>query len=232
VRLDQIPQSVSLVGDPFLAREALSKTVRAPLYQKYGKRVLDLTLSVVLIPLILPVVGLLWLAMRADGGPGFFGHTRIGQNGQTFRCWKIRTMVPEAEALLQVYLHEHPEAAEEWARDHKLTNDPRITWFGHFLRKTSLDELPQLWNVLRGDMSLVGPRPIVAEEMKRYGAYQSCYTSMRPGITGLWQVSGRNDISYDDRVILDVRYLVELGFWSDISIILRTARAVLLRTGK
>jgi len=232
VRLDQFPQSVSLVGDPFLARQALSQPVPTSLYHRFGKRVLDLTVSVLLVPLILPVIGFLWLAMRADGGPGFFGHTRIGQDGQTFRCWKIRTMVPEAEAILQVYLHEHPEAAEEWARDHKLANDPRITRFGNFLRKTSLDELPQLWNVLRGEMSLVGPRPIVAEEMKRYGAYQSCYTSMRPGITGLWQVSGRNDISYDDRVILDVRYLIQMSFWSDISIIARTARAVLQRTGK
>ena len=175
---------------------------------------------------------MLWLFVRRDGGPGFFGHRRIGQNGKVFRCWKIRTMVVDAETKLRDHLAKNPAAAEEWERDRKLENDPRITKLGNFLRKSSLDELPQIWNVLRGDMSFVGPRPIVRSEMNKYGVYRNAYKTMKPGITGLWQVSGRNDISYDERIGLDLEYMQTVSFFKDLELVAKTGTAVLSRTGK
>ncbi len=141
-------------------------------------------------------------------------------------------MVVDAEDKLQAYLDANPDAADEWARDHKLTNDPRINRLGDVLRKTSLDELPQIWNVLKGEMSFVGPRPVVAIELVKYGSSASAYLAQKPGITGLWQVSGRNDISYRERVEMDVVYLARQSFLSDIKIISMTASAVFLRTGR
>ena len=149
-----------------------------------------------------------------------------------FRCWKIRTMVPDADQRLAKLLETDPIAAAEWARDHKLEDDPRVTRLGQFLRKTSLDELPQLWNVLKGDMSFVGPRPIVIEEMSRYGMYQAAYLAMKPGVTGMWQVSGRNDVTYDERVQMDVSYFDRISFLLDVRLIAKTASAVFHRTGK
>lgn len=185
-----------------------------------------------LAPVILPVIAILWALTVRDGGPGFFGHRRIGRNGKVFRCWKIRSMVVDAETKLEQYLRDNPEAAEEWKRDFKLTNDPRITRLGNFLRKSSLDELPQIWNVLVGEMSFVGPRPVIRAEMRKYGQGRTAYLTMRPGITGLWQVSGRNDVSYDERVRLDIQYLSEASFLTDMRILAATAGAVLNRTGK
>lgn len=141
-------------------------------------------------------------------------------------------MVVDAEARLQAHLASDPEAATEWERDHKLANDPRINRLGHILRKTSLDELPQIWNVLKGEMSFVGPRPVVAIELVKYGSSASAYLAQKPGITGLWQISGRNDTSYSERIALDVAYLTRCSFPSDIRIISQTASAVLLRTGR
>lgn len=141
-------------------------------------------------------------------------------------------MVIDAEQRLAAILRQDPAAAEEWRETHKLTHDPRVTWFGRFIRKTSLDELPQLWNVIRGEMSLVGPRPIVTEEIGRYGAAFDSYARVRPGITGLWQVSGRNDTTYDERVAMDVDYARSVSFLQDLRILLLTARSVVLRTGK
>lgn len=202
------------------------------IYARYGKRTFDIVLALLLLPVIAPVLFGLWLIVRRDGGPGFFAHRRIGRNGRVFPCWKVRSMVFDAERKLRAYLAENPEAAREWSRDHKLTNDPRITPFGNFLRKSSLDELPQIWNVLRGDMSFVGPRPIVREELKRYGPYRRIYMSMAPGITGLWQVSGRNDVTYDERVHMDVEYVGSMTFVTDARIILATAKSVINRTGR
>jgi lipopolysaccharide/colanic/teichoic acid biosynthesis glycosyltransferase len=153
-------------------------------------------------------------------------------DGKAFKCWKIRTMVHDAETRLRAHLKADPEAAAEWDRDRKLTNDPRITRLGQFLRRTSLDELPQIWNVLRGEMSFVGPRPIVRSELQKYGSFRGAYKTMKPGITGLWQVSGRNDVSYDERVKMDVEYMNNVSFLLDVQIILGTAGAVLSRTGK
>ncbi|WP_126976527.1 sugar transferase [Frigidibacter oleivorans] len=203
-----------------------------PRYLDLPKRAFDLVLAVFLAPVIAPVIAVLWVLVRLDGGPGFFGHVRVGRGGRMFHCWKIRTMVPDAEARLREHLLADPEAAAEWARDFKLARDPRITRIGGFLRKTSLDELPQFWNVIRGDMSFVGPRPVISEEMERYGKHRDAYCAVRPGVTGLWQVSGRNDVSYAERVALDVRYLQTASLLADLRIILQTAGAVLNRTGK
>jgi len=200
-------------------------------YRLWLKRPVDLALAIVMLPALVPVIALLWLIVRLDGGHGFFGHTRVGRDGTAFRCWKLRTMVMDAEARLAAHLATDPQAAAEWAANHKLEQDPRITRIGRFLRKTSLDELPQIWNVLCGQMSFVGPRPVVLAELERYGQYRWAYLRLRPGITGLWQVSGRNAVSYDERVGLDVRYQAEIGFWSDLRIIAKTAGAVLRCTG-
>ncbi len=201
-------------------------------YGAFGKRVFDVVFALVLLPFLVPVIGVLWLSVRRDGGPGFFGHERIGRDGVAFRCWKLRTMVVDAEARLCAHLAADPEAAAEWAREHKLSNDPRVTRWGRFLRRTSLDELPQIWNVLRGEMSFVGPRPVVLAELDRYGPHRAAYCALRPGITGLWQVSGRNDVSYAERVQLDASYARSCGLWRDLEIILRTAHAVLGATGR
>lgn len=204
----------------------------SPFYSGFGKRVFDIGFALLLLPTLVPIIFILWFMVRRDGGPGFFGHTRVGKNGKPFKCWKIRSMVVDAEAKLQAYLNANPEAAAEWERDHKLTNDPRINRLGHILRKTSLDELPQIWNVLKGEMSFVGPRPIVTKELAKYGSSVSAYLAQKPGITGLWQVSGRNEISYDERVALDVAYLSNRSFKQDLKIILKTGSAVLSKTGR
>lgn len=202
------------------------------LYSAYGKRAFDLCLAVILAPVFLPIITCLWLVAKRDGGPGFFGHSRVGQDGKSFICWKIRTMVVDAERKLDAYLAANPDAAAEWERDRKLTKDPRITKVGGFLRATSLDELPQLFNVLTGEMSFVGPRPMVQDELKRYGVFSGSYLAQKPGITGLWQVSGRNDISYDERVRLDAQYFIRRTLALDLRIILSTAGAVLKKTGR
>ena len=167
-----------------------------------------------------------------DGGRPFFGHRRIGRDGRTFKCWKVRSMVPDAEARLREYLAENEEARAEWATSFKLTHDPRITRLGNFLRKSSLDELPQLWNILKGEMSIVGPRPVTKDELKFYGERVSYYIRMSPGLTGPWQVSGRNDLAYHERVALDVDYARNCNVATDIKVIFATAMAVLKRTGR
>ncbi|ATG45406.1 sugar transferase (plasmid) [Phaeobacter piscinae] len=205
---------------------------RIGLYAIIGKRLLDILLALILFPLLSPVIALLWMISRRDGGPGFFGHTRIGKDGTTFTCWKIRTMIHGAEDVLAEHLKTDAKAAQEWARDRKLSRDPRITGLGLFLRRSSLDELPQIWNVLRGDMSFVGPRPIVRCELSKYGSAAPIYLSQKPGITGLWQVSGRNDVSYEDRVSFDIDYLARRTFSFDIKLILLTGLSVIGRTGR
>ncbi len=202
------------------------------LYSRVGKKALDFSLAIVALPALVPAIVLLWAMVRLDGGPGFFGHQRVGQNGKPFRCWKIRTMATDADAQLANHLASNPQAAEEWARDHKLTDDPRITRLGHFLRKSSLDELPQIWNVLCGQMSFVGPRPIVEKELEKYGESGPAYLSQKPGITGLWQISGRNDVSYQERVDLDVAYLSKRSLRTDLKIIAKTGLVVFDHSGR
>lgn len=197
-----------------------------------AKRAMDVGLIILFAPLIITVCGLLALVIRLDSkGPIFFAQNRLGKDRKAFRAWKFRTMVPDADRVLADYLAKHPELRKEWEKDHKLRNDPRVTRAGRFLRKTSLDELPQLWNVLKGEMSLVGPRPIVEAEVSRYGRNFVFYTRVLPGLTGLWQVSGRNDTTYDERVALDSYYVRNWSVWLDLYILARTVWVVLAGKG-
>jgi lipopolysaccharide/colanic/teichoic acid biosynthesis glycosyltransferase len=181
---------------------------------------------------LLPVMLLIAITVHVqDGGPVLFAHRRIGLNGRTFRCLKFRSMAVDAEQRLAALLESDPAARAEWEADHKLRQDPRVTRLGAFLRKTSLDELPQLLNVLRGDMSLVGPRPIVEAEVEKYGRRFRDYCAVKPGITGLWQVSGRNDTGYRTRVALDSVYARRRHLGLDAYIIVATVPAVLTRRG-
>lgn len=166
-----------------------------------------------------------------QGGHILYGHTRIGQNGRQFTCWKFRTMALDADKLLADLLKDCPEARRQWQENRKLENDPRVTCIGRFLRKTSLDELPQFWNVLRGDMSVVGPRPITESEASYYGSDLAYYSSVRPGITGLWQVSGRSDVGYEERVKKDVAYVKSQSLFGDLAIIFKTVKVVLSGDG-
>ena len=186
------------------------------------------SLLLLLSPVMAVVAFLIW---KRDGAPVFFAHYRVGHDGKLFRCLKFRSMLRNSEQVLADLLRDDPTARAEWARDQKLVNDPRITAVGHFLRKTSLDELPQLFNVLRCEMSLVGPRPITVDELTRYGRVRWHYLSVRPGITGLWQVSGRNNTSYEERVALDQRYVEQRTLLGDLGILLKTVRVVVLREG-
>ena len=197
-----------------------------------AKRLVDIAPALFLAPILLPSIATLWCLARLDGGPGFYGHVRVGRGGRIFKCWKVRSMVPDAEVRLVDHLAADLEAAAEWARDQKLTSDPRITRFGHFIRMMSLDELPQIWNVLKGEMSLVGPRPVTAAELGRYGPNADAYLDLRPGITGLWQVSGRNKTTYEERVALDIHYRRSASLVLDAQILARTALAVVKGTGR
>ena len=197
-----------------------------------AKRALDIIGAGVGLVLLAPFFLIVALMVRADGGPAFFAHQRVGRGGKLFGCLKFRSMVIDSQARLEALLANDPAARAEWEATRKLKNDPRITRIGRFLRSTSLDELPQLINVLRGEMSLVGPRPVQEAEIDRYyGASAAHYMAVRPGITGLWQVSGRSETSYESRVALDVSYVSRPSLLADISILLRTPVAVLSRRG-
>jgi lipopolysaccharide/colanic/teichoic acid biosynthesis glycosyltransferase len=167
-----------------------------------------------------------------DGHPPLFGHERIGLNGRPFRCWKVRTMVPDATARLEEILRSDPVARKEWTRHRKLTKDPRVTPLGDLLRRSSLDELPQLWNVLMGEMSLVGPRPVTQAELTLYGRSAAHYRSVRPGLTGLWQVMGRNDVDYRRRVAMDRLYVHRRSLLGDIALLFLTVGALIDATGR
>ena len=201
-------------------------------YRWIGKRCFDIALVVMGLPLTIPVILILAAVVMRDGGNPFFGHPRIGRDGRPFRCWKIRTMRRDAEARLRDLLASDAEVRSEWDASFKLKNDPRVTRVGRFLRRSSLDELPQIWNILKGEMSVVGPRPVTEVELDRYGFHRTTYMALRPGLTGLWQVSGRNDVSYDQRVEMDARYGDSCGFRLDLMIVARTVLAVCGRTGR
>ncbi len=196
------------------------------------KRFLDVLGAAVLLVFFAPVMIVIAMCVYlADPGPIFFRQKRIGLNGDLFNCYKFRTMATDAEERLEKLLESDPLARAEWARDHKLRNDPRVTRIGRWLRKSSLDELPQLLNVLRGEMSLVGPRPIVENEASRYGRYLSYYCAVRPGLTGLWQISGRNDVSYRRRVAYDVLYVRTATIADNVRILALTVPSVLASRG-
>ena len=200
-------------------------------FSKVLKRWFDIIVSSLLLLILSPVFGLLIWKITRDSGPAIFGHERVGKNRQSFKCLKFRTMVCNSDNVLSELLDTDAEAKAEWEQCFKLKNDPRITRVGNYLRKTSLDELPQLWNVLRGEMSLVGPRPVVKDELKLYGKDVDYYLMTTPGMTGIWQISGRNNVDYDTRVKMDSWYVKNWSFWSDIVILLKTIPVVFGREG-
>jgi Undecaprenyl-phosphate galactose phosphotransferase WbaP len=213
--------------------DAISKNANffSAWWRDFVKRTVDVCGASTLLVVLFPILVVIAIIVMSDRGTIVFGHPRIGRNGRTFQCLKFRSMVRNADKVLESLLANDPQAREEWNRDFKLKNDIRITPVGRVLRRTSLDELPQLWNVLRGDMSLVGPRPIVRQELARYGSDVDYYLMLKPGITGLWQVSGRNNVDYPTRVSLDVRYAMNRSLALDILILLKTVKVVLEKDG-
>ncbi len=200
--------------------------------RRIPKRIMDLFIMCTAGWLWLPFIAIVMLWIRLDSrGPIFYRQQRIGQGGKPFHAWKFRSMVQDADEVLERHLSTDAALREEWLKDHKLRNDPRVTRAGNFLRRCSLDELPQLWNVLIGEMSLVGPRPIVEDEVPKYGPRFDQYTKVKGGLTGLWQVSGRNDTSYEERVEFDTFYVRNWSVWLDLCILFRTIGTVLLRKG-
>jgi exopolysaccharide production protein ExoY len=192
------------------------------------KRILDLIIAVTALVMAAPVMIVVALLIRITaGGPAVFSHSRVGFGGKPFNCYKFRSMVANSEDVLKAYLEANPDIRTEWEKTHKIRNDPRVTFLGRMLRKSSLDELPQLYNIIRGDMSCVGPRPIVKEELLRYGDHVGEYLRTRPGLTGLWQVSGRSSMDYANRVALDSQYVRNWSVWFDIAILFRTVFAVM-----
>jgi len=207
-----------------------TSALRNPLW-RFLKGTMDRVAALCGLIILSPLFVFIILKIRKDGGSAFYGHTRIGKGEKPFKCWKFRSMVSNSAEVLEDLLKNDSEARAEWEKDFKLKNDPRITKIGAFIRKTSLDELPQLWNVLKGEMSLVGPRPVVEEERKYYGDQWQYYLSVKPGMTGLWQVSGRNDTSYEERVELDTKYVQNWSLWTDIVTIYKTVFVVFNHRG-
>ena len=215
-----------------LAEEAVYPPRPVSTSQAWLWRGFDIAVALVVLVTILPFLVLMTLVLFvSDPGPVFYGHRRIGYRGRTFNCLKFRTMKRNGDAVLRAHLQANPEARREWQETHKLRSDPRVTRLGAVLRKLSIDELPQLINVLAGDMSMVGPRPIVDAEVPRYGAHFEHYCRVRPGLTGLWQISGRNDTTYQQRVALDVTYIARKSLMLDTWLLWKTVPAVVLARG-
>ena len=233
---DLLALNGTLIGAELLSRSSQSEiagmlALRGASY-RFGKRAFDILFSAGALCALSPVLLLTAAAIRAESkGPIFFRQRRLGKGGKVFSIVKFRTMVPDAEAALNRVLASDPKAREEWEKDRKLRNDPRITGLGRFLRRSSLDELPQFWNVLIGDMSVVGPRPIVNAEIPFYKQAYLAYCAVRPGITGLWQVSGRNDTGYAQRVALDFKYVSSWSTMLDLSIVFKTVQTVIAAAG-
>lgn len=208
--------------------EKTKASQRGP-YERFGKRLLDVVVVLLAAPLVLLLLLPIVVLIARDGGSPFYTQQRLGRGGRVYRMWKLRSMVVDAEDNLEAYLADNPEAKTEWDLTQKLKNDPRITKIGHLTRKTSLDELPQLWNVLRGDMSLVGPRPMMVCQKELYPSQD--YYEMRPGITGAWQVSARNESTFKERASYDSKYLKELSVRTDAIILVKTVGVVCKATG-
>lgn len=198
-------------------------------YRRYIKRALDVTAIVLAAPFVVPLVATLAFAVSRDGSKPFYSQQRVGRHGRAFRMWKLRSMVPDADERMEQYLAENPAARAEWDETQKLKNDPRVTPFGRFLRKSSLDELPQLWNVFTGDMSLVGPRPMMLNQQALYPGM--AYYALRPGITGYWQTAGRNRTTFEARADYDAEYEAGLSLVTDLNILVRTVGVVMNGTG-
>jgi exopolysaccharide production protein ExoY len=212
---------------------SLEQVLKAQVRRIPIKRIFDILFSLCFFSLGLPLLLLIACAIKLTSkGKIVYSHERIGRGGVRFRCYKFRTMRKDADAYLNTLLKAHPDLKNEWEASRKLKKDPRITYIGAFLRKTSLDELPQFWNVLKGDLSIVGPRPVVQAELdKYYGCKKEKILSVRPGLTGIWQVSGRNDVSYMKRVFLDEKYIDSQSFWLDLKLILKTIPAMVKSSG-
>jgi len=223
---DQYPAapSSSSLGD--YSFDAVAHEIPAPvgsLSYAVLKRTLDILVCFAVLPIILPVCACIALLIKFNSpGPIFFTHRRIRKSGGFFSMWKFRTICVNSAEVLEKHMAAHPEVREEWNKTRRLRHDPRVDRLGHILRRYSLDELPQIWNVLRGEMSLVGPRPIVASEVEKYGDCFACYCRVKPGVTGLWQVSGRNRLTYKERAELDCRYVREWSLWLDTKIMSKT----------
>lgn len=198
-------------------------------YARYAKRAFDIIAVTLAAPVVLTVLLIVGLLIKRDGGPVFYAQKRIGRDGRLFTCWKLRSMVVDADAKLAEYLANNPAANAEWTVSQKLRNDPRITRVGNFIRKSSIDELPQLWCVFKGEMSLVGPRPFMPDQKSLYKG--NAYYLLRPGITGFWQVSDRNQTSFASRAVFDNRYAAELSLGTDLKILARTIGVVMRATG-
>lgn len=203
--------------------------VQKGVYSSFLKRIFDVGAILLAAPIVLPVVAIFAFLISRDGGPAFYAQKRIGRDGRVFICWKLRSMVLDAEEKLEAYLADNPEANAEWVVSQKLRHDPRITRLGRFIRKSSIDELPQLWCVLKGEMSLVGPRPFMPDQKKMYKG--NAYYVLRPGLTGFWQVSDRNNTSFASRAVFDNRYAEEISFLTDLKILIRTVGVVVRATG-
>ncbi len=216
-------------ADAAETRPDLQAAPRTGLYRGFGKRALDLVLVILALPVLVPLVGLLALVVALEGGRPFYAQDRIGQGGRVFRMWKLRSMVVDADARLEAHLSANPEARAEWDATQKLKSDPRITAAGRVLRKCSFDELPQLFNVLKGDMSLVGPRPMMVCQQPLYPG--KSYFNLRPGVTGFWQISERNAVRFEDRVGFDDAYDADLSLATDLWVLWRTVAVVLRGTG-
>ncbi|EMB4323120.1 undecaprenyl-phosphate galactose phosphotransferase WbaP [Pluralibacter gergoviae] len=198
---------------------------------RLAKRLFDIIGSLIIIILLSPLLIYISFKVRQDGGASIYGHLRVGKGGHLFKCLKFRSMVVNSKEVLEHLLENNIEAKKEWESTFKLKKDPRVTPIGQFLRRTSLDELPQLFNVIKGEMSLVGPRPIVTEELERYNDEVDYYLLSKPGMTGLWQVSGRSDVDYDTRVYLDAWYVKNWSMWNDIAILFKTINVVFNKNG-
>ena len=205
------------------------RPVRRGAYRNGGKRLIDLGLCILGAPFVVPLIALMAILVARDGGKPFYSQLRIGRGGRTYRIWKMRSMVKNADDILEAPLAADPQAKAEWDRTQKLKSDPRITRFGHILRRSSLDELPQLWNVVRGEMSLVGPRPMMTSQKALYPGHD--YYDLRPGITGSWQVSDRNASTFAERAVFDTAYNKDLSLGEDARILKDTVSVVLKATG-
>ena len=225
--------SMSYTFPDFPAAATFGPTQKPGFYARFGKRLFDVALVGLAAPVWVPLLAVIWLATAAEGGGGFFRQERIGRHGQRFVCWKIRTMVPGAQERLAACLRADPALAREWERTQKLQNDPRLSRFGRVLRATSLDELPQLWNVLKGDMSLIGPRPFLPEQKPQYDAQATgwAYYGMRPGLSGPWQVGARNDAPFSARARYDFAYWQRLSLREDLGLLFKTVITVLRAGG-
>ena len=227
------PRQMSAFGRPGahfgVAAHSVPSAAKSRLYRHFLKRALDVIMVVLSAPVVLPIVLVLALLVAREGGRPFYSQSRVGKDGRTFRIWKLRTMVVDADARMDKYLAANPAAKAEWDRNQKLRVDPRITRIGRLLRKSSLDELPQLFNVFTGDMAIVGPRPMMLNQQSLYPGI--AYALVRPGLTGLWQTTGRNQTSFEARADYDTVYVDTLSFLSDVQIILKTVQVVAKGTG-